>query len=99
LASPFPEGETVLHGGGHGAGERRLVVVEGIIPGGHGVSAACLQVSQVAQRADDPAAQLLHDVCHISLAGWLDVDKPRLAARCSAIERLSGNLSVSLLRF
>jgi len=28
----------------------------------------------------------VHDVCHISLAGWLDVDKPRLAARCSAIE-------------
>jgi hypothetical protein len=62
------------------------VVAEGIRPGGHGVIAACLQVSQVAQLADDPSAQLVHDVCHISLAGWLDVDKPRLAARCSAIK-------------
>src|SRR4030095_6439506 len=47
LASPLAIGDALLYGGGHGTGECRLVVEEGIIPGGHGVSAARLQVFQV----------------------------------------------------
>jgi hypothetical protein len=41
LAGPFSEGDTLLHGGRHGAGELRGGVAQGIIPGGHGGLHAC----------------------------------------------------------
>ena len=36
LTGPFPKGNALLHGGDHGAGERGLVVDQGIIAWGHG---------------------------------------------------------------
>src|SRR5262249_20958088 len=52
LAGPFSEGDALLHGGRHGAGELRGGVAQGIIPGDHGSLHARFQVAQPAERAD-----------------------------------------------
>ena len=57
-----------------------------IIPRGHGVVDACLQVSQPTQRADDPPTALLDHVCDVAVGRHLDLEKARLATLVGAIE-------------
>src|SRR5262252_8618901 len=47
LAGSFPTSDAVLDRRRHGPSERGLVVLQWIIPGGHGVIEARLQVAQV----------------------------------------------------
>src|SRR5215831_17892659 len=52
LPGPVPEGDAVLDGGGHGAGELWCRVAQRIIAGGHGGLQARLQIPQLAELAD-----------------------------------------------
>jgi len=78
LSGPFPKGATLFDRGHHGASELGLVVEQRIIACGHSFVDACLQVSPLAQRADDPPADLLEHLGNVSIAGRLDLDKARL---------------------
>ena len=70
-----------------GAREGGLVVEEGIIACGHGVVEARRQVSQVAQRTDDPPTALLEHCRNVRIAGRHALEKARLAALVGAIKR------------
>jgi hypothetical protein len=67
------------HGGCHGTGERGLVVEERIIPPYHGIIDARLQVSQVAQRADDLPTALLDHRGHVGAVGGSPLTKRDLS--------------------
>ena len=53
LAYPLSKRDALRHGGDHSAGKLGFVANQGIISRGHGFVDARLQISQVAQRADD----------------------------------------------
>src|SRR5262249_32898107 len=86
LASPFSEGDALLHRGRHGAGELRGGVAQGIIPGDHGSLQARVQVAQPAERADHPPADFLYHRCYIGIAGRFAREKAGLQAHGGAIE-------------
>src|SRR5215813_693571 len=86
LASPFSEGDALLHGGRHGAGELRGGVAQGIIPGDHGSLQARFQVAQPAERADHPPADVLYHRCDSGMAGRLAREKAGLQAHGGALE-------------
>src|SRR5262249_18504008 len=48
LPGSFPEGDALLHGSGHGAGELWCGVAQWVIPGGHGGLQARLEIPQPA---------------------------------------------------
>src|SRR4029453_18912231 len=86
LSSPLAKGDALLHRGGHGSGQLGGVVAQGIIVGGHSSVEASLQVSQLAELAHDPMADLRDDRGHIGIGGRLACDKTWREARLSAIE-------------
>ncbi len=86
LAGPLPKGKALRDGGGQGAGEGGLVVHERIIPRGHGGVDARLQVSEVAQRADDPPADRLDYRGNIGITGRLALEKARREALVGPIK-------------
>jgi hypothetical protein len=61
------------------------LVEQGIITCGHGGVDARLQVSQVAQCADDPPTDRRDRVCDVGIGGRLALDKARLATLGEAI--------------
>jgi hypothetical protein len=87
LASPLATGEALLHRGHHGAGERRGVIDQRIIPRGHGGAETRCQVSQVAQLTEDPPADRLEDCRNISIGGRLPLAKPGRAPLVGALQR------------
>src|SRR5262249_673134 len=86
LSSPLAEGDTLLHRGGHGSGQLGGVIAQGIRVGGHRRIETRLQVSQLAELAHNPMADLRDNRGDIGIGGRLDCDKAWLEARLSAIE-------------
>src|SRR2546428_3904861 len=75
LTGPLPKGDALLHRSGHSAGEFRRVVAQGIISRDHGGIDACVQVSQMAELADDAMADLLDHVGDVGVGRGLDCEK------------------------
>jgi hypothetical protein len=75
LSGPLPTGDALRDGGRHGAGELGLVVTQRILPRGHGVVDAHLQVSQPAQRADNPPTDRLDHGCDVGVGRHSTVSK------------------------
>src|SRR5262249_36098984 len=75
LAHPFPQGDALRNRGRQGPGERGCVLHQGVRAGRHRRVAPRFQVSQVPEFAHDPPTDLLHDVCHVGITGWLTCDK------------------------
>ncbi len=71
LSGPLAKGNALLHRGGHGASELRLVVPERIVARGHHVLGARLERAPRAQLADDPLADLLEDRGDLRIGGRL----------------------------
>jgi hypothetical protein len=86
LSRPFPKGNALLDGGGHGASEFGVVVEQWIISSGHGGLHSRLSISQPTQLADHPTADFPDDVGHVGITGWLGFDKAGLEAGFGAIE-------------
>jgi len=86
LAGPLAEGNALLHRGGHGTGQLRRVVKQGIISRGHGGVDARFQVPELPQCADDAPADLLDYVCDVGVSRWLAREKTRRAPLVGAIE-------------
>ena len=86
LSGPLAKGDAPFDGGSHGTGELGLVAEEGVIACGHDVVDARLQVSQLAQRANDPPTDLLEHCRNVSIAGRLALDEARLEALVSTIK-------------
>ncbi len=86
LASPLAKGDALFNRGRHGAGKLRFVIEQRIIPGGHGDIHSCFQVSQLAQLANDPVADLLENLGNVGIAGRFGFDKAGLEAHFAAIE-------------
>jgi hypothetical protein len=84
---PLAKGDALLNRGCHGAGELRFVVEQRIMPGGHGDIHARFQISQPAERTDDPPTDLLDHVCHVGIAGWLTLDKAGFESLVRTIEK------------
>jgi hypothetical protein len=87
LSGPLAKGHTLLDGSGQRVGEGGLVVLERIIPRGHGVVAR-LQVSQGAQFADDAPADRLH---HISCSAGADRSDVGIGGRLALDKIWSGD--------
>ncbi len=77
LASPLAKGEALLHRGGHSAGEFGAVVTQGIMPRGHHVIRASVQIPNLPQRPDDAPTDLLDHGGDVGIAGRLACDKAR----------------------
>jgi hypothetical protein len=86
LSGPFPKGDALRDGGGHGASELGRVVEQGIIACDHGGVDACLQVSQPTQHTDDPPTDLLEDRGNVRIAGRFALEKARRAALVGPIK-------------
>src|SRR5262249_53196479 len=89
LPGSCSEGDTVLDRSRHGAGELRCGVAQGIIPRGYGVIDAGLQVSQMAQRANDAPTDLLDHSGDGGVGRWLTRETAWLQTLVSAIEKHS----------
>src|SRR5262249_40311804 len=89
LPGSCSEGDTVLDRSRHGAGEFRCGVAQGIIPRGDGVIDAGLQVSQMAQRANDAPTDFLDHSGDGGVGRWLTREKAWLQTLVSAIEKHS----------
>jgi hypothetical protein len=86
LAGPLANGEALLHGGDHGAGEFGGVIDQRIIAGRHRGIEARVQVSQAAQCTDDAPADVLDHGGNISIGGRFALDKAQLEAHFGPIE-------------
>jgi hypothetical protein len=86
LAGSFPVCHALHDGSRHSTGEFGLVIAQGVIACGRSSVDARLQVSQVAQRADDSPADLLDHLSDIGIGGRLDFDKAWLEVLVIAIE-------------
>ena len=86
LSGPFPKGDALFDRGRQGASEFGLVVEQRIIPRGHGVVDARLQVSQPTQRADDPPADRLDYRGNVGITGRLALEKARREALVGPIK-------------
>src|SRR5262245_14157161 len=89
LPGSCSEGDTVLDRRRHGTGELRCGVAQGIIPRGYGIIDAGLQVSQMAQRANDAPTDLLDHSGDGGVGRWLTREKAWLQTLVSAIEKHS----------
>jgi hypothetical protein len=69
LSSPLAKGDALLYRGGHGSGQLGGVIAQGIIVGGHSRVEASLQVSQLAELAHDPMADLRDDCGNVGIRG------------------------------
>ena len=58
-----------------------------IIPGGYRDIHSRFQVSQPAERADDPPTDLLDHVCNVGIAGRLALEKAGFEALVGTIEK------------
>src|SRR5215471_11872180 len=79
LAGPLAEGNALLHGGGHGTGQLRRVVKQGIISRGYGGVDARFQVPELPQFAHAAPAVLLDHVGDVGVSRGLARKKPRRA--------------------
>jgi hypothetical protein len=86
LPGPFPKGDALLHGGCHGAGKFRLGIHQGVKACRHDGVQTCFEVSQMAELADDPPADLLDHVGDVGVGRGLALEKAGLEARFSAIQ-------------
>ena len=86
LSGPFPKGDALFDRGRQGASEFGIVVEQRIIPRGHGVVDARLQVSQPTQRADDPPADRLDYRGNVGITGRLALEKARREALVGPIK-------------
>ena len=86
LPGSFPEGDALLHGSGHGAGEFWCGVAQGIIAGGHEGLYARLQIAQPAELADHAPTDLLDHGGNVGVGRRLDREKARLQAYGGTIE-------------
>src|SRR5262249_46998973 len=77
---------TLLHGGGHGAGELWCGVAQGIISGGHGGLHARFQIAQPAERADRAPPDLLDYVGDVCVGRRLTLEKAGWTTLVGAIE-------------
>jgi hypothetical protein len=87
LSGSFPTRDTVLDRRGHGAGERGLVVAQGVISGGHRRLQARLQIPQPTQHADDAPADLLDHCSDVRVRRWLALEKAGWATLVGAIKK------------
>src|SRR5262249_7179810 len=80
-----PPSDSLLAGGGHRPGERRLVIPQRILSGGHGGLHARFQIAQPAERTDDPPAALLDHRSDGCVRRWLPWHKTWLEALACTI--------------
>jgi hypothetical protein len=86
VAGPLPTGDALLDRGRQGAGERRLVVPQWLIPRGHGGLHARRQGAQVAQRAEHAPTALLDPGGEVGVGRWLAREQAGSAPLVRAIE-------------
>src|SRR5262245_11248458 len=86
MAGPLPEGDALLDGGYHGAGEFWCRITQGIIPGGDGGLHVRFQIAQPAQQADDPPTDLLDDSGNVGVGRRCALEKAGLKAHGGAVE-------------
>ena len=70
LSGTLAKGDALLDGGCHRAGELGVVLAHRIVARGHHVLGAPLQIPQLAERADDPSADLVEDRGNVGVRGW-----------------------------
>jgi hypothetical protein len=81
LSGAFPKGNALLDRGRQRAGQLGLLVHQGVIAGGHRSIDGRLQIPQLAQLADHPLTDLVHDVGNVGIARGIELDKLRLEPR------------------